>query len=115
LTQGTALAAGVGLGAGLARRFWQEGMRAVIAALRAVAQGLAREFGPRGIHVAHIIIGGVIRGEQALAKFPDCVRAKGGDGLLAIDAIADSCFVLHRQPLCAWTREPDLRPFREPF
>ena len=55
------------------------------AALRAVAQGLAREFGPQGIHVAHVVIDGVIHGDQALSKSPDFVKAKGKDGLLEPD------------------------------
>ncbi|WP_199175929.1 SDR family NAD(P)-dependent oxidoreductase [Telmatospirillum siberiense] len=85
------------------------------AALRAVAQGLAREFGPQGIHVAHVVIDGVIHGDYAEARFPDFVRAKGEDGLLEPDAIADSYWALHRQPNSAWTQELDLRPFKEPF
>jgi NAD(P)-dependent dehydrogenase (short-subunit alcohol dehydrogenase family) len=85
------------------------------AALRAVAQGLAREFGPHGVHVAHIIIDGVIKGEAAAAKFPDFVRSKGENGLISVDAIADTYFTLHCQPASAWTHELDLRPFKEPF
>lgn len=85
------------------------------AALRAVAQGLAREFGPQGIHVAHIVIDGVIAGEYAQSKFPDFVKAKGADGLIEPDAIADAYWALHRQPRSAWTHELDLRPFKEPF
>lgn len=85
------------------------------AALRAVAQGLAREFGPQGIHVAHVIIDGVIDGDYARDKFPDFVRAKGEDGLLEPEAIAESFLALHRQPRSAWTHELDLRPFKEGF
>jgi NAD(P)-dependent dehydrogenase (short-subunit alcohol dehydrogenase family) len=85
------------------------------AALRAVAQGLAREFGPQGIHVAHIVIDGVIQGEYAATNFFDYVRSKGENGLLSVDAIADAYLVLHRQPVSAWTHELDLRPFKEPF
>jgi NAD(P)-dependent dehydrogenase (short-subunit alcohol dehydrogenase family) len=85
------------------------------AALRAVAQGLAREFGPLGIHVAHIVIDGVIQGEYAATKFPDYVHSKGENGVLAVDAIADAYWALHRQPASAWTHELDLRPFKEPF
>lgn len=85
------------------------------AALRAVAQGLAREFGPQGVHVAHIIIDGVIQGEYAATKFPDYVRSKGENGVLAVNAIADAYWVLHRQSASAWTHELDLRPFKEPF
>lgn len=85
------------------------------AALRAVAQGLAREFGPQGIHVAHVVVDGVIAGDYARSTFPDFVQAKGEDGLLEPDAIADSYWVLHRQARSAWTHELDLRPFKESF
>lgn len=85
------------------------------AALRAVAQGLAREFGPQGIHVVHVVIDGVIQGEYAQSKFPDFVKAKGPGGLIEVDAIADTYWALHRQPRSAWTHELDLRPFKETF
>jgi NAD(P)-dependent dehydrogenase (short-subunit alcohol dehydrogenase family) len=85
------------------------------AALRAVAQGLAREFGPQGVHVAHIVIDGAIQGEYAATKFADYVRSKGANGLLSVEAIAEAYLVLHRQPASAWTHELDLRPFKEPF
>jgi NAD(P)-dependent dehydrogenase (short-subunit alcohol dehydrogenase family) len=85
------------------------------AGLRAVAQGLAREFGPKGIHVAHIVVDGVIAGEYAATNFAEYVRSKGADGLLAVDDIADAYWTLHRQPRSAWTHEMDLRPFKEPF
>lgn len=85
------------------------------AALRAVAQGLAREFGPQGIHVAHIVIDGVIQGDYARHNFPDLVQAKGLDGLMEIADLADAYWTLHRQPRSAWTHELDLRPFKEPF
>lgn len=85
------------------------------AALRAVAQGLAREFGPRGIHVAHVVIDGVIHGDQALSRFPDFVKAKGKDELLEPDEIAEAYWTLHCQKRSAWTHELDLRPFKETF
>ena len=85
------------------------------AALRAVAQGFAREFGPQGIHVAHVIIDGVIRGDYAQTQFSELARSKGKDGLLEPDAIADAYWALHRQSKTAWTHELDLRPFKEPF
>jgi NAD(P)-dependent dehydrogenase (short-subunit alcohol dehydrogenase family) len=85
------------------------------AALRAVAQGLAREFALQGVHVAHVVIDGAIQGEYAAAEFPDYVRSKGEHGLLAVDAIADTYWALHRQARSAWTHELDLRPFKEPF
>jgi NAD(P)-dependent dehydrogenase (short-subunit alcohol dehydrogenase family) len=91
------------------------GFASAKAALRAVAQGLAREFGPQGIHVAHVVIDGVIDGAYAREKFPDFVRAKGEDGLIDPFAIADVFLSLHRQPRSAWTHELDLRPFNETF
>lgn len=91
------------------------GFASAKAALRAVAQGLAREFGPQGLHVAHVVIDGVINGEYARDRFPDFVRAKGADGLLDPDAIAEAFLALHVQPRSAWTHEHDLRPFKEPF
>jgi NAD(P)-dependent dehydrogenase (short-subunit alcohol dehydrogenase family) len=91
------------------------GFASAKAALRAVAQGLAREFGPQGIHVAHVVIDGVIDGAYARERFPDFVRAKGEDGLIDPGAIADAFLSLHRQPRSAWTHELDLRPFNETF
>jgi len=83
--------------------------------LRAVAQGLAREFAPKGLHIAHVVIDGAIQGEYAVTNFADYVRSKGEDGLLAVDAIADAYWKLHCQSRSAWTHELDLRPFKEPF
>jgi NAD(P)-dependent dehydrogenase (short-subunit alcohol dehydrogenase family) len=91
------------------------GFASAKAALRAVAQGLAREYGPAGIHVAHVVIDGVIAGEYAAQHFPGHVAAKGADGLIDPDAIAEAFWQLHRQPANAWTHELDLRPFKEPF
>jgi NAD(P)-dependent dehydrogenase (short-subunit alcohol dehydrogenase family) len=85
------------------------------AGLRAVAQGLAREFSPQGVHVAHVVIDGVIEGDYAATNFAEYVRSKGADGLLAVDDIADVYWTLHCQPRSAWTHELDLRPFTEPF
>jgi NAD(P)-dependent dehydrogenase (short-subunit alcohol dehydrogenase family) len=85
------------------------------AALRATAQGLAREFGPKGVHVAHVVVDGVIAGEYAATNFAEYARSKGPDGVLAVDDIADVYWALHRQKRSAWTHELDLRPFKEPF
>jgi NAD(P)-dependent dehydrogenase (short-subunit alcohol dehydrogenase family) len=85
------------------------------AALRGVAQGMAREFGPQGIHVAHIVIDGGIAGDYVLKNFPDFVTARGADGLLNPDDIAGAYWDLHRQPRSAWTHELDLRPYKEVF
>ncbi|MGZ8199689.1 MAG: SDR family NAD(P)-dependent oxidoreductase [Methylosarcina sp.] len=85
------------------------------AGVRALAQGLAREFSPQGIHVVHAIIDGVIDGDRAHRQFPQFVAAKGQDGLLQPDAIAETYWQLHNQHPSAWTHEIDLRPFKEPF
>lgn len=85
------------------------------AALRGVAQGFAREFGPQGIHVAHVVIDGVLDGDYARTKFPEFTDAKGEDGLINIEEAAQSYWFLHKQPRSAWTHELDLRPFKEPF
>jgi NAD(P)-dependent dehydrogenase (short-subunit alcohol dehydrogenase family) len=85
------------------------------AALRALAQGMAREFSPQGIHVVHTIIDGVINGERARNQFPDYVKSKGKDGLLELDAIAETYWAIHQQHPSSWTHELDLRPFKEPF
>jgi short-subunit dehydrogenase len=85
------------------------------AGLRALAQGMAREFSPQGLHVVHAIIDGVIDGERARAQFPDFVKAKGQDGLMQLDAIAETYWAIHKQHPSAWTHELDLRPFKEPF
>lgn len=85
------------------------------AGLRALAQGLAREFSPQGIHVVHTIIDGVIDGERARTQFPDFVNAKGEEGLLQLQAIAETYWAIHQQHRSAWTHELDLRPFTEPF
>lgn len=84
------------------------------AGLRAVAQTMARAYGPQGVHVAHVVIDGGIAGER-LQRFEAFVKAKGEDGLLDLDAIADAYWMLHAQHRTAWTHELDLRPFKEPF
>ena len=85
------------------------------AGLRALAQGLAREFSPQGIHVVHAIIDGVIDGDRARNQFSEYVKAKGKEGLLQLEAIAQTYWAIHQQPPSAWTHELDLRPFKEPF
>jgi NAD(P)-dependent dehydrogenase (short-subunit alcohol dehydrogenase family) len=85
------------------------------AALRSLAQSMAREFGPLGIHVGHVVIDGGIDGEKLNSAAPQLKAQRGADGLLNIDAIADAYWHLHRQHSSAWTHELDLRPFKEPF
>ncbi|MGR8931771.1 MAG: SDR family NAD(P)-dependent oxidoreductase [Gammaproteobacteria bacterium] len=85
------------------------------AGVRALAQGMAREFGPQGIHVVHTVVDGVIDGERSRSQFAQFVAAKGEDGLLQLDAIAETYWQLHKQHPSAWTHEIDLRPFKESF
>jgi NAD(P)-dependent dehydrogenase (short-subunit alcohol dehydrogenase family) len=85
------------------------------AAERALAHGMAREFGPQGLHVAHVIIDGVIDGDQVNERFPQLRDRLGDDGMLAPDAIADAYWQLHRQHPSAWSLELDLRPYKESF
>jgi NAD(P)-dependent dehydrogenase (short-subunit alcohol dehydrogenase family) len=85
------------------------------AGLRSLAQSMAREFGPLGIHVGHVVIDGGIDGEKLNTAVPRLKVERGTDGLLNIDAIADAYWHLHRQHPSAWTHELDLRPFKEPF
>jgi NAD(P)-dependent dehydrogenase (short-subunit alcohol dehydrogenase family) len=75
--------------------------------LRALAQSMAREYQPQGIHVAHVVIDGSIRSERETNT--------ARDALLEPDAIAETYFQLHRQPRNAWTMEVDLRPWVEKF
>jgi NAD(P)-dependent dehydrogenase (short-subunit alcohol dehydrogenase family) len=83
--------------------------------LRMLAQSMAREFGPQGLHVAHVVIDGGIDGDRLRTRHPEIVQKRGEDGLLGIDAIAETYWQLHRQPCSAWTQEVDLRPFKEDF
>lgn len=89
------------------------------AGLRIHAQAFAREFGPEGIHVAHVVIDGIVAGDRA-SKFgygigKALLMSKGEDGALHPDAIAEAYWQLHQQHRSAWTHELDLRPFKESF
>jgi NAD(P)-dependent dehydrogenase (short-subunit alcohol dehydrogenase family) len=84
-------------------------------ALRALAQSMARELGPRGIHVAHVIIDGAIDTAFIRENFPERYALKDRDGILDPDHIADAYWMLHCQPRDAWTHELDLRPWMEKF
>ena len=87
--------------------------------LRAIAQSLARELGPQGIHVAHLIVDGSIDSEAIHARRR---AAAGGveiqappDSLMSTEMIAETYWMLHSQPRDAWTHELDIRPFVEPW
>jgi NAD(P)-dependent dehydrogenase (short-subunit alcohol dehydrogenase family) len=80
------------------------------AALRALAQSMAREFGPQGLHIAHVVVDGVIDSERVRNTQPERVAALGPQGLLEPDSIARAYLWLHEQTPDAWTFELDLRP-----
>ena len=83
--------------------------------LRALAQSMARELGPLGVHVAHVVIHGAIDTEFIRGNFPERYGLKDRDGILNPDAIAEAYWQLHLQPRSAWTHELDLRPWLETF
>lgn len=96
----------------------REGFAAFAAAkhgVRALAQSMARELGPKGVHVAHTIIDGAIDTAWIAENFPDRYALKAQDGILNPDHIADAYWALHAQPRDAWTHELDLRPWMEAF
>ena len=82
-------------------------------ALRMVAQSMARELGPLGIHVAHSVIDGAIDTDFIKQRHPDFDAAKAADLILSPDAIAAQYVMLHKQPRTAWTHELELRPWGE--
>jgi NAD(P)-dependent dehydrogenase (short-subunit alcohol dehydrogenase family) len=82
-------------------------------ALRALAQSMARELGPRGIHVGHVVVDGAIDTEFIRTNFPERFALKERDGILNPDHIAENYWYLHAQPRDAWTFELDLRPWIE--
>ena len=82
-------------------------------ALRALAQSMARELGPKNIHVAHVVVDGAIDTEFIRSNFPERHALKAQDGILSPEHIADNYWWLHQQPRDAWTFELDLRPYME--
>jgi len=79
------------------------------AAQRSLAQSLARQLGPEGIHVAHVVIDAVVDMPASRAMFPD----RPDDFFAQAEDIAESVYFLTQQPSSAWTFELDLRPFGE--
>lgn len=82
-------------------------------ALRALAQSMARELGPKNIHVAHIIVDGAIDTDFIRNNFPQRYALKDQDGILNPEHIAENYWHLHAQPRDSWTHEMDLRPWVE--
>jgi NAD(P)-dependent dehydrogenase (short-subunit alcohol dehydrogenase family) len=83
--------------------------------VRQVAQSMARELGPRGIHVASVIVDGMIDSARVRERFPERIAELPEDGMLKPDDIAEIYFAIHRQPRSAWTFEADVRPYAERF
>jgi NAD(P)-dependent dehydrogenase (short-subunit alcohol dehydrogenase family) len=79
--------------------------------LRALAQSVAREFQPQGIHVAHVVIDGQIAADRDGYR----QQERGVDAVLDPAAIAETYYQIYRQPRSAWTLEADLRPWVEQF
>ena len=82
-------------------------------ALRALAQSMARELGPQGIHVGHVVIDGVIDTEATRELFPDWFEQRPEDAILKPEQLADIYWMLHMQPRSAWSFEIDVRSYLE--
>lgn len=82
-------------------------------ALRALAQSMARELGPKNIHVAHVVVDGAIDTDFIETSFPEIYALKEQDGILNPAHIAENYWHLAHQPRDAWTHELDLRPWIE--
>ena len=82
---------------------------------RMIAQSMAREFGVQGLHVAHVVVDGMIDTAAVRARFPEAVADVPEEGLLAPDAIGEVYVQIHRQARSAWTFEVDMRPWSERF
>lgn len=78
-------------------------------ALRGFAHGLAKEFGPKGLHVAHVVVDGKVWGDRTLERFPGLERS----GCIEPEALALQILQLIEQPRSAWTFELDVRPWSE--
>lgn len=115
LPQGTGTIIFTGASASLRGRPGFVHFSAAKAGLRMLSQSMAREFGPQGLHVSHVVIDGGINGSRLKTSLPEIVDQRGLDGLLNIDAIAETYWQLHQQHPTAWTHEIDLRPFKESF
>ena len=85
-------------------------------ALRALAQSMARELGPEGIHVAHVVIDGGIDTEFTRSRLNDRYEErKDNSAILNPTSIAENYWMLHNQSRDAWTHELDVRPWSEPW
>lgn len=78
-------------------------------ALRSLAQAMAKEYGPDGIHVGHVVVDGAIAGEKIKSRFPEYAERLGEDGMINLTGIVDAFEYLYRQPGNAWSFEVDIR------
>jgi NAD(P)-dependent dehydrogenase (short-subunit alcohol dehydrogenase family) len=85
------------------------------AALRNLAQAMAKELGPKGLHVGHVVVDGGIDGDKLRKGRPEMVQKFGEDRLIDLGGLADAYWFLHQQPPRAWTFELDLRSKVEPW
>jgi NAD(P)-dependent dehydrogenase (short-subunit alcohol dehydrogenase family) len=83
--------------------------------LRNFAQSMAREFGPKGLHVGHVVVDGGIAGDQVEKGWPEFAASKGDGGLVDLEGIAAIYEMLYRQPKAAWSLEIDVRTSLESF
>ena len=81
------------------------------AALRTLAQAMAKEYGPEGIHVGHVVVDGAIAGDKIMTRFPDAAGRQ--ETLISIEGIVDGFAFLYRQPERAWSFELDVRTSKE--
>lgn len=102
-----------GASASLRGRAGYGAFNAAKGALRNLAQAMAKEYGPDGIHVGHVVVDGAIAGDKILVRRPDIVARIGEDALIEIDGIVDAFVYLHGQKRSAWSFEIDLRTSRE--
>ena len=83
------------------------------AGLRTLAQAMAKEYGPRGIHVGHVVIDGAVAGDKIMRHLPELAKKLGEDGMIKIEGIVDGYEYLYNQSPQAWTFELDLRTYIE--
>jgi NAD(P)-dependent dehydrogenase (short-subunit alcohol dehydrogenase family) len=81
------------------------------AGLRTLAQAMAKEYAPEGIHVAHVVVDGAIGGDKIMNRFPDAANRQ--DSLISIEGIVDAFAFLYQQPERAWSFELDVRTSKE--
>jgi NAD(P)-dependent dehydrogenase (short-subunit alcohol dehydrogenase family) len=113
LPQGSGTLLFTGASASLRGRANFGAFTAAKAALRALAQAMAKEYGPAGIHVGHVVIDGAINGEKIRTRMPDLAARLGDEGMVDIEAIVDAYEFLHRQPGSGWSFEVDVRTAQE--